>query len=152
MLRPVFQVELRTGDISLAAIAAVVVDIAVLMLLPADGLLAASLAHLAAMGVGLALVLRRAIAGRLVDWPLRDIAKIAVGSLLLVACVTPLSFEGHEFLTLVARAAAGFRSTPATVWLLDVAGLRAFVKGRIQVRRERRSEVKQGGAPGASPI
>jgi O-antigen/teichoic acid export membrane protein len=151
VLRPVFQVELRTGDISLAAIAAVVVDIAVLMLLPADGLLAASLAHLAAMGVGLVLVLRRAIAGRLVDWPLRDIAKIAVGSLLLVACVTPLSFEGHEFLTLVARAAAGSMVYVATVWLLDVAGLRAFVKGSSGPPREE-EEVKQGGAPGASRI
>jgi O-antigen/teichoic acid export membrane protein len=149
VLRPAFQVELRTGDISIAAVAAVAVDIAVLTLLPVDGLLAASLAHLAAMGIGLALVLRRAIAGRLIDWPLRDIAKIAVGSLLLVACVAPLSFEGHELLTLMARAAAGFLVYAATVWLLDVAGLRAFVKRGAGPPRE---EVKQSAAPGASSI
>jgi hypothetical protein len=121
----------------------------VLTLLPVDGLLAASLAHLAAMGIGLALVLRRAIAGRLIDWPLRDIAKIAAGSLLLVGCVAPLSFEGHELLTLMARAAAGFLVYAATVWLLDVAGLRAFVKRGAGPPRE---EVKQSAAPGASTI
>lgn len=149
VLRPVFQVELRTGDISLAAIAAVAVDVAVLMLLPADGILAASLAHLAAMSIGLALVLRRVIAGRLIDWPLRDIGKIAAGSLLLLICVAPLGFQGHEFLTLIARAAVGFGVYAAAVWLLDVAGLRTFVKGRTEAPPE---EVRESAAPGASPI
>ena len=64
-------------------------------------------AHLAGMCVGLALVLRRAIAARLVDWPLRDIGKIAVGVALLAVCVVTLRFEGHPFLTLLARAGGG---------------------------------------------
>ncbi|MBV9520273.1 MAG: oligosaccharide flippase family protein [Hyphomicrobiales bacterium] len=149
VLRPVFQVELRTGDILLAAIAAVVVDVAVLIILPTDGLLAASIAHLSGMGVGLALVLRRAILSRLIDWPLRDLGKIAVGCLLLFAATMPLRFEGHEFLTLVGRAGAGFMVYVAAVWLFDVAGLRAFLKKGAAPARE---EAKPSAAPGASPI
>ncbi|MBV8961615.1 MAG: hypothetical protein JOY97_00805, partial [Hyphomicrobiales bacterium] len=139
----------RTGDILLAAIAAVVVDVAVLIILPTDGLLAASIAHLSGMGVGLALVLRRAILSRLIDWPLRDLGKIAVGCLLLFAATMPLRFEGHEFLTLVGRAGAGFMVYVAAVWLFDVAGLRAFLKKGAAPARE---EAKPSAAPGASPI
>ncbi len=149
VLRPVFQVELRTGDISLAAIAAVAVDVAVVVLLPTDGLLAASLGHLVAMGVGLALVLRRVVAGRLIDWPMRDIGKIAAASLLLCICVAPLGFEGHAVLTLMARAAVGFAVYAAAAWFLDIAGLRAFMKGGPGRRGE---EVRESAAPGTFPL
>ncbi|MBV9567436.1 MAG: oligosaccharide flippase family protein [Hyphomicrobiales bacterium] len=149
VLRPVFQVELRTGDISLAAIAAVLVDLAVLMTLPTDGLLAASIAHLSGMGIGLVLVLRRAVVSRLIDWPLRDLAKIAAGCLLLLAATMPLRFEAHEFLTLVARAVVGFLVYGAAIWLFNVAGVRAFFREGAAPPRE---AAKSSAAPGASPI
>jgi O-antigen/teichoic acid export membrane protein len=149
VLRPAFQVELRTADISLAAVAAVLVDLAVLMLMPGGGLLAACLAHLAGMYVGLALVLRRAIAARLIDWPMRDIGKIAIGILLLGACVAPLRFEGHAFLTLLARGACGTFVYAVSVWVLDVAGLRAFFRRGAVPSTD---EARRSAAPGATPI
>ncbi|SED89847.1 Membrane protein involved in the export of O-antigen and teichoic acid [Rhizobiales bacterium GAS188] len=128
VLRPAFQVQLRTGDMPLAAVAAVLVDLAMLALLPADGLLAASCAHLAGLSVGLILVLRRAIVARLVDWPLRDIGKIAASVAALVACVAMLRFEGHPLLTLAARAVCGILVYGAAAWLFDAAGLRGLLR------------------------
>jgi O-antigen/teichoic acid export membrane protein len=128
VLRPAFSVELRTADMTLAAVAALLVDLVVLLLLSGDGLLGASCAHLAGMCVGLALVLRRAIAARLVDWPLRDIGKIAVGVALLAVCVVTLRFEGHPFLTLLARAGCGVCAYGAAAWFLDAAGLRSYLR------------------------
>ncbi|MFI5012404.1 MAG: lipopolysaccharide biosynthesis protein [Hyphomicrobiales bacterium] len=149
VLRPAFQVELRTADMPLAAVAALLVDLAMLMLLPGDGLLAASCAHLAGMCVGLALVLRRAIAARLVDWPLRDIGKIAVSVALLAVCVAALRFEGRPFATLLARAACGACVYGAAAWLLDAAGLRSLL---ISAARPSRDGQGRNAATGATPI
>ncbi|MBV9051411.1 MAG: hypothetical protein JO196_03335, partial [Hyphomicrobiales bacterium] len=149
VLRPVFQVELRTADISLAAIMAVATDLAVLLLLPADELLAAALAHLCGMGVGLALVLRRAIVSRLIDWPLWDLGKIAAACVLLVASIVPLRFAGHELLTFVARAVVGFLVYASAIWLFDVAGVRAFLR---EGAAPAPGNAKESAASGASPI
>ncbi|MBV9975356.1 MAG: hypothetical protein JO105_08185 [Hyphomicrobiales bacterium] len=149
VLRPVFQVELRTGDISLAAIMAVATDLAVLLLLPTDELLAAALAHLCGMGVGLALVLRRAIVSRLIDWPLRDLGKIAAACVLLVASIVPLRFAGHELLTLVARAVVGFLVYASAIWFFDVAGVRDFLR---EGAAPESGNAKERAASGASPI
>jgi hypothetical protein len=113
-----------------------------------DALLAASLAHLAAMGVGLGFVLRRAVVARLIDWPLRDIGKIGIGSFLLAACVAPLGFEGHAVLTLMARGAVGFLIHAGAMWRLDVAGLRVLVTGAVGPPREEASQT--GEARGSS--
>ena len=128
VLRPAFQVELRTADMPLAAVAAFLADIALLLLLPGGGLFAASVAHLAGMCLGLVLVVRRAVAGRLIDWPFRDIGKIALGAVLLAAAAAPIGFEGHALATLLARGVCGACVYAATVWLLDAAGLRALLR------------------------
>jgi O-antigen/teichoic acid export membrane protein len=149
VLRPAFQVELRTADMPLAAVAALLVDLALLMLLPGDGLLAASWAHLAGMCVGLALVLRRAIAVRLIDWPLRDMGKIAVSVALLAVCAAALRFEGRPFATLLARAVCGAGVYAAAAWLLDAAGLRSLLSS---AGRPDRDERRRDAAEGATPI
>jgi O-antigen/teichoic acid export membrane protein len=148
VLRPAFQVELRTADMPLAAVAGLLTDIAMLLLLPGDGMFAASIAHLAGMCVGLALVLRRAIASRLIDWPLRDIGKIALGVILLAASVVALRFEGHAVLTLAARGICGAFVYGASVWLLDAVGLRSFLKRA----RPAGDAARPDAAPGATPI
>jgi len=126
VLRPAFQVELRTGDMPLAAVAAVLVDLAVMMVMPL-GLLAVSFAHLAGLTVGLILVLWRAIAARLVDWPLADIGKIAACAAVMSVALVPLGFEGHAFLTLIARAACGVAVYGAVGWFMNAAGLRGLL-------------------------
>jgi O-antigen/teichoic acid export membrane protein len=148
VLRPAFQVELRTADMPLAAVAALLADIGLLLLLPGDAMFAAFMAHLWGMALGLVLVLRRALVSRLIDWPLRDIGRIALAVILLAAAVLPLRFGNHALLTLVARGVCGASVYGAAVWLLDVAGLRAFVKGA----RSPREKAGPNAAPGATPI
>jgi O-antigen/teichoic acid export membrane protein len=147
VLRPAFQVELRTADMPLAAVVALLADIALLLVLP-GGLFAAFLAHLGGTCLGLVLVLRRAIMARLIDWPLSDLGKIAISALALVLAILPLRFETHALLTLVARAVVGGGVYCAIVWYFDVAGLRAF----FRPRRSSPQEPRQNGAGEASPI
>jgi O-antigen/teichoic acid export membrane protein len=151
VLRPAFQVELRTADMPLAAVVALLADIALLLLLPGGSMFAVFAAHLGAMCLGLVLVLRRAIAGRLIDWPLRDIGRIALAGLLLAAAVAPLRFEAHALLTLLARGIAGASVYGAIVWFFDVAGLRGFFKPPPQPSPEE-AEARRNAAREASPI
>jgi len=148
VLRPAFQVELRTADMPLAAVAALLADVALLLLLPGRGLFAASIAHLVAMTLGLALVLRRAVVSRLIDWPLRDIGRIALGTLLLAASVAPWRFAGSAILTLMARGLCGAIVYGAAVWLFDVAGLRSLLRGT----RSAADGARPNAASGATPI
>ena len=76
------------------------------------------------MCVGLAFLVRSAFAARFVDWPLRDIAKIAIAVALLSSVISPLGFEGHASLTLLARCAVGACVYGVTAWLLNVVGVR----------------------------
>jgi O-antigen/teichoic acid export membrane protein len=147
VLRPAFQVGLRTADMPIAALAALATDLAVLALLPGDGLFAASIAHLCGMCVGLALVLRRAVAARLIDWPLRDIGKIAVSVTLLAASVVMLRFEGRAFLTLLARGACGVCVYGASAWFLDAAGLRSFLRRTGPSQDDARPNAASGASP-----
>ena len=148
VLRPAFAVELRTADMPLAAVAALLADLALLLVLPGGGMFAASIGHLAGMCLGLVLVLRRAALSRLIDWPFRDIGKVGLAALLLAAAVTPLAFPGHALATLIARGLCGGCVYCAVVWFLDVAGLRDFL------RREPRSadRAPPSARPGATPI
>jgi hypothetical protein len=109
-----------------AAILAVVVDIAILAFLPGKGLLVASCAHLAGMSIGLAYMLRRAASARLIDWPLRDIGKIAIAVALLSCVVATFKFEAGASLTLIARCALGAGVYAIAAWLLDVVKLRSL--------------------------
>jgi hypothetical protein len=149
VLRPAFQVELRTADMPLAAIAAVAVNATVLVLWPGEGVLGASCAHFAGLCVGLAIVLRRAIAARLVNWPVRDVCKIALGVAALTLCVAAIGLDGRPLTTLLARSICGIVVYGVLAWWLDMAGLRALIRpNSTPPDRESRAPA----APGATPI
>jgi O-antigen/teichoic acid export membrane protein len=148
VLRPAFQVELRTADMPLAAVAAITVDVMVLAVWPGEGVLGASLAHLAGLCVGLGFVLRRAIVARLVDWPMRDMVKIALGVAGLALCVWVTGFEGRPVATLLARASCGIIVYGLLAWWLDIAGLRALISpNSAGVTRQSPRSAAQGTTP-----
>ncbi len=127
-VNPVFQIEKRTAPLVYAALAAVIVAIGLLLVLPwgddASNLaIAQTGGSLAALAVTIIYALR-------VDpvWPsFRDLALAAVGAGAMYLALTPLRNLAPGFVTLLSQIGAGIMVYGLFVALFDIARLRQLV-------------------------
>jgi O-antigen/teichoic acid export membrane protein len=131
-LNPVFQLERRTGPVVLAALAALVINAALVAALPRImGPLGVAVAQLG--GLAVALLLFAALALRVggVRPPWRDLALAVVATAGMSAALLPLRAIGPPELALPAMTAAGLALYAALGYALDIAGCRALLRARL---------------------
>jgi hypothetical protein len=127
-VNPVFQIEKRTAPLVYAALAAVLVAIILLFVLP-WGADASNLA-LAQTGGSLAALAVTIIYALRVDpvWPsFRDLALTLVGAVAMYLALTPLRGLAPGFAALLSQIAAGVLAYGFVVATFDIAGLRRLV-------------------------
>ena len=133
VINPIFQIAKRTGPLIGAACVGCIADPVILLLLPhtADAsrlAIAQSGAFVCAMAT---LVVIAGLSKPV--WPrARDLAATALATLAMAAVLLPLRVREPGVLVLVSQILAGVSVYGALVMLLDIAGLRALVVGRMR--------------------
>lgn len=125
VLRPAFQIGLRTMPLLQAAALALVIDVAVLFVLRPEGVEGVVRAHGAGLAGGFALLLLRCLMRERVSWPMADTLKIAVSAAAML-------FIGRWAMSLTASAPLALLSASlgmgggylAVAFLADAAGMR----------------------------
>jgi O-antigen/teichoic acid export membrane protein len=135
-VNPVFQISKRTAPLIAAAVAAAVVSLLLLFLLP-WGRDASNLAIAQAGGYVAALVATIYFALRAQPvWPsFWDLYAAAVGTGAMFVVLMPTRGMAPGFLTLIVQIAAGAAVYGAMVLLFDIAGLRALALAWLRARR-----------------
>jgi len=123
-LRPAFQMELRSADPLIAACVALAVNCALLVMVRGTGLYVASMAQLAGLLAGLAMLCFRVTWLRLISWPLNEFARIGAASLILAAAVLAVPTFSSSTATVGAKAIAGAVAFAVTAFALNAAGIR----------------------------
>src|SRR4051812_33599482 len=85
VLRPAFQLGLKTAPLVQAALLALAIDVLGLFALKAQGATGVMMAHLLGLGGGAALLLGRTLIGLKVRWPVADTLKLAISGALMAA-------------------------------------------------------------------
>jgi O-antigen/teichoic acid export membrane protein len=136
VLRPAFQLGLRTAPLFAAAAAAFAVDAAGLWLLASRDAQGAALAHALGLAAGAALLLAWGVVGLRLRWPWADTLKVAAAAAAMAAAGRGvIALQAGPLPTLVAGAAAMGTAYAAAALALDAAGLRRFLAGRWAARR-----------------
>ena len=138
-LNPVFQLAKRTWPVTLAALAALATDLALLRFTDAaasiDGLAAANSISLV---VGLAIAAAMALRRKASRPRLRDVAVIAVATIVMAAAVRPLNDVHPSALAAAAALLGGGSLYGAALLAFDVGGLReltaAWLRGAARGR------------------
>src|SRR3954453_242854 len=134
MLRPAFQLGLKTAPLVQAALLALAIDVLGLFALKAQGATGVMMAHLLGLGGGAALLLGRTLIGLKVRWPVADTLKLAISGALMAAAGW---FASAQFTpALLAILAAGVAMAAAfspSAFAFDIAGIR-----RMAMRAEAR--------------
>ncbi|MBE7220589.1 MAG: lipopolysaccharide biosynthesis protein, partial [Caulobacteraceae bacterium] len=133
VINPIFQIAKRTAPLIGAAIVGCIADPAILLALPrtAD---ASRLAIAQSGAFACAMIALVVIAGVSKPvWPrARDLAATALATLAMVAALLPLRESEPGVTVLAMQIVAGVGVYGALVMLLDIAGLRAVVMGRLR--------------------
>ncbi|CAH1655033.1 O-antigen/teichoic acid export membrane protein [Hyphomicrobiales bacterium] len=135
-LNPVFQIEKRTKPVIVAAGFGLVVNLALMAVLPAlYGPIGFALAQMGGMLAALGLTFMLALplmAGRP---PMKDLLVILGATALMAAAVWPLRAVDSALVALVAGPVIGGAIYAALILGLDVAGLRAAILQRLKAKR-----------------
>jgi hypothetical protein len=125
VLRPAFQLGLKTAPLVQAALLALAIDVLGLFALKAQGATGVMMAHLLGLGGGAALLLGRTLIGLKVRWPVADTLKLAISGALMAAAGW---FASAQFTpALLAILAAGVPMAAAfslSAFAFDIAGVR----------------------------
>jgi O-antigen/teichoic acid export membrane protein len=133
MLNPVFQLAKRTWLVIIAALGALVTDLALLQFADAAGSTdALARAYSISIGVGLAIAIGLAATQSSARPRLRDVAAIAAATIAMTLVVRPFNGLASHALAAVLAVVVGGGLYGAIVLLFDVAGLRAFALERLR--------------------
>ena len=125
VLRPAFQLGLKTAPLVQAALLALAIDVLGLFALKAQGATGVMMAHLLGLGGGAALLLGRTLIGLKVRWPVADTLKLAISGALMAAAGW---FASARFTpALLAIMAVGVAMAAAfslSAFAFDIAGIR----------------------------
>lgn len=137
-LNPVFQLDIRTGPITVAALTGLAVNVVLLWVLPSRiGPIGYALAQSIAMGATLALMLVMALR-RAPAWPrARDLAAIMLATGLMLAALLPFRHSGSPGLMLPMLALTGGMIYGAVILACNVAGLRIWLMQALARRMSR---------------
>lgn len=125
VLRPAFQIGLKTLPLLQAGVLALVIDGAVLGLLRPDGISGVAAAHGAGLAAGFALLLAQCLMRERIAWPVVDTLKIAVsGAAMALAGRWAASLTASAPLSLVVASLAMGAAYLGTSFLADAAGVR----------------------------
>lgn len=148
VMRPAFQLGLRTAPLLAAALAALAVDGALLALLRERGAEGAAIAHGAGLGTGAVILLAFGLARLDLRWPVADTLKVAAAGLALAAAARAgAGLAAQPLAALALGAAAGGAAYALAVLALDAAGLRGLIAARLAGRLGSRRPAPAHGPP-----
>lgn len=133
-IAPIFQIEMRTGPLIVAALVACVIDPLLIIALPRDA--DASSLAIAQAGALLAsfLTLIGFASAAKPRWPrARDIGAIILGNAAMAAALLPMRDRDPGVVTLIVQIAAGVAVYALIVMSADIAGLRAITLARLRL-------------------
>lgn len=138
VLRPAFQMGLKTAPLVQAALLALAIDVAGLFALKAQGSAGVMAAHLLGLGGGAALLLGRTLIGLKVRWPVADTLKLVVAGAGMAALGCFIAAKLAPALLAIAVAGAAMAAAfSLSALALDIAGVRrmamqfAITRGRM---------------------
>jgi hypothetical protein len=151
VLRPAFQMRLKTAPLAQAALLALAIDGAGLFALRAHGAAGVMTAHGLGLAAGAALLLGRVLIGLKVRWPVLETLKIALAGTLMGAAGCSVAADvAAAPLAIVAAGSAMAATAGLSAVALDIAGARGFLM-RAAARRRGRA-VLLAGASAASDL
>lgn len=135
---PVFQMAARTGPVIAAALVALGADAAGLALLPRSaGVIGVAAVHSTSLVLAAVAILGLALRGTEVLRPDRDLSSVALAAAVTAVAIWPLRGLEPPWLALALQGGLGATVYVATLWVFDVAGLRALLGARFGAPRHR---------------